>query len=161
MPCAVHSTQPQSSLCSAPHCSYSSDDPLDLGEALWLSHWQLGQQQQQQQPPQALHGAAWAQHISKVSLSSLDRLWSDGYFDEPLQWRLGFREFGTSIGLQVSTVLHSCTSLMYFTQYFTHVGYFTQYFTHVQVSTVLHTVLHSCTSLMRGRIPCHSITVVG
>jgi hypothetical protein len=37
-----------------------------------------------------------------VSLLSLDRLWSDGHFDEPLLWRLGFREFGTSIGLQVS-----------------------------------------------------------
>jgi hypothetical protein len=78
-------------------------------------------QQQEPQPPQrqqpvqqlqALHGAAWAQHISKVSLSSLDRLWSVGYFDEPLQWRLGFRYFGTSIGLQACITTHSHYALL-------------------------------------------------
>jgi hypothetical protein len=79
---------------------------LDLGEALWLSHWQLGgtqQQQQQQQGATAGSSAAapWARHISAASLSSLDELWSEGYFDQQLTSRLGFREFGTSIGLQV------------------------------------------------------------
>jgi hypothetical protein len=87
-----------------------SDDPLDLGEALWLSHWQLSDaHHHQQQPQQQQQGAAaglsagapWARHVSAVSLSSLDKLWSEGYFDQPLTWRLGFREFGTSIGLQV------------------------------------------------------------
>lgn len=116
--------------------SYSSDDPLDLGEALWLSHWQLpltkqsdqlATQQSQQQPQQhsgpqptvstpleaaasahADEGAAatqgssaWARHVAAVSLSNLEQLWTEGYFDQPLRWRLGFREFGTSIGLQV------------------------------------------------------------
>lgn len=66
-----------------------------------MSHWQLGQQQQQQGPLQQQQGAAWARHISQVSLSSLEGLWAEGYFEQPLQRRLGFREFGTSIGLQV------------------------------------------------------------
>jgi hypothetical protein len=34
----------------------------------------------------------------------LDGLWKEGYFDGPLHWRLAFREFGTSIGLQVRCV---------------------------------------------------------
>lgn len=85
--------------------SYSSSDPLDLGEALWLSHWQLGPQQQQQQQQS---GARWAQHVSAESLSSLDELWTEGYFDQPMQWRLGFREFGTSIGLQVRGTTTVC-----------------------------------------------------
>jgi hypothetical protein len=74
--------------------SYTSDDPLDLGEALWLSHWQLGTVQP------AAGGAAWARHLYAVSTANLGELWSSGYFDQPLRWRLGFREFGTSIGLQ-------------------------------------------------------------
>lgn len=35
------------------YCSYSSEDPLDLGEALWLAHWQLP-------------GAPWARLVSEV-----------------------------------------------------------------------------------------------
>lgn len=35
---------------------YHSDDPLDLGEALWLSHWALPE------------GEPWAQLVSKARL---------------------------------------------------------------------------------------------
>lgn len=83
-------------------CSYHSDDPLDLGEALWLSHWQLGTAQSAAEAPGHPTGSPWANHVSGVSLASLEELWTEGYFQQPLRWRLGFREFGTSIGLQVS-----------------------------------------------------------
>jgi len=82
--------------------SYHSDDPLDLGEALWLSHWQLGTAQSAPEGLEHPAGSAWAHHMSGVSLASLEELWTEGYFQQPLRWRLGFREFGTSIGLQVS-----------------------------------------------------------
>jgi hypothetical protein len=82
---------------AAKYKSYHSDDPLDLGEALWLSHWQLASS-----TSSSSSSAPWAAHVAEVSLASLDRLWGEGYFDAPLKWRLAFREFGTSIGLQVS-----------------------------------------------------------
>jgi hypothetical protein len=66
---------------------YGSDDPLDLGEALWIAHWYPNEE--------------WSQVISKRSLQSLERLWSRGYFEAPLRYRLAFREFGTTLGVQV------------------------------------------------------------
>ncbi|GAB4823531.1 hypothetical protein N2152v2_010577 [Parachlorella kessleri] len=42
---------------------YYSDDPLDLGEALWLSHWGLAQ------------GEAWARLLTGRSLEALEVLW--------------------------------------------------------------------------------------
>jgi hypothetical protein len=44
--CAAKGTAPT-------YCRYSSEDPLDLGEALWLAHWQLP-------------GAPWAGLVSEV-----------------------------------------------------------------------------------------------
>lgn len=41
-----------------PALSYRSSDPLDLGEALWLSHWALPE------------GAAWAQLVSEVGAAA-------------------------------------------------------------------------------------------
>jgi hypothetical protein len=80
----------------AKYKSYHSDDPLDLGEALWLSHWQLGSSSSSS----SSSGAPWDAHVAQVSLRSLDRLWAEGYFEAPFKYRLAFREFGTSIGLQ-------------------------------------------------------------
>ncbi|KAL4419587.1 hypothetical protein ABPG77_004836 [Micractinium sp. CCAP 211/92] len=68
---------------------YDSDDPLDLGEALWLSHWALPDQ-------------PWAQAVTQRSLDALEGLWAGGYFRAPERYRLAFREFGTTLGVQVS-----------------------------------------------------------
>jgi hypothetical protein len=69
---------------------YSSDDPLDLGEALWITHWYPDEE--------------WSQLISQRSITSLDYLYRRGYFDMPVKYRLAFREFGTTIGVQVNGV---------------------------------------------------------
>jgi hypothetical protein len=65
---------------------YSSNDPLDLGEALWITHW--------------FPHEDWAKYIAKKSLMFLEMLWRSGYFDENVEDRLAFREFGTTLGLQ-------------------------------------------------------------
>lgn len=68
---------------------YRSSDELDLGEALWISHWYSDEE--------------WADFITKQSLQSLERLWEFGpnFHGSPL-YRLAFREFGTTIGVQVN-----------------------------------------------------------
>lgn len=69
---------------------YTSSDPLDLGEALWLTHW-------------ALPGAPWAQAVASHSVNALEELWQEGYFSPTEEWgRLAFREFGTTLGVQVN-----------------------------------------------------------
>eukprot|EP00878_Enallax_costatus_P018298 GHUV01019256.1.p1 GENE.GHUV01019256.1~~GHUV01019256.1.p1 ORF type:complete len:356 (+),score=110.57 GHUV01019256.1:134-1069(+) len=84
-------TEDMQAMVDVRYTTYHSDDPLDLGEALWLSHWHRDQ-------------GAWARHISDASLGYLSDLWDEqGYFDQPFRYRLAFREFGTSMGLQVST----------------------------------------------------------
>jgi len=67
---------------------YDSDDPLDLGEALWLTHW--------------FPDEDWSAHIAKVSVGSLDDLWQSGFFNLPPSHRLAFREFGAALGLAVT-----------------------------------------------------------
>ena len=74
---------------------YHSSDPLDLGEALWLSHWELSSE------------SNWALEVSKRSATALDQLWSEGYFKEPPGFRLAFRELGTTLGAQVNEVMSS------------------------------------------------------
>jgi hypothetical protein len=66
---------------------YRSDDPLDLGESLWISHWFLDE--------------PWAKTVASSALGFLDYVWKRN-FQMPIQYRLAFREFGTSIGLQVN-----------------------------------------------------------
>ena len=44
-----------------------TQDPLDLGEALWLSHWQPA--------------APWAAALARHSLLALAQMFSGGYFD--------------------------------------------------------------------------------
>lgn len=68
--------------------SYHSDDPLDLGEALWLAHWSGDRE-------------AWSRTISGRSVQTLEQLWQLGYFRQPPALRLAFREFGATIGVQV------------------------------------------------------------
>jgi len=67
---------------------YESDDLLDLGEALWLAHWFPEEE--------------WSKLLSSRSLESLQYLWSGGVFSLPARYRLAFREFGTTIGVQVN-----------------------------------------------------------
>ena len=90
----------------------------------------------------AQHSAAWTQHISKVPLSTLDRLWSEGYFDEPLQWRLGLREFGTSIGRRY---VYACAS-----------GWLCQVHGCRKGSTLALTV-HTCTSSVMRTLGSHQV----
>jgi len=67
---------------------YSSSDPLDLGEALWISHFY----------PEEM----WADTLTSRSLQGLEQLWKAGQFKLPERYRLAFREFGTTIGVQVN-----------------------------------------------------------
>jgi len=70
---------------------YSSNDPLDLGEAMWIAHW--------------YYDEPWSHHISKESLHSINELWDQGYFKSHSYYRLAFREFGTTIGVQVNPLV--------------------------------------------------------
>jgi hypothetical protein len=72
------------------YASYESNDPLDLGEALWIGHWYTDE--------------LWAKTVSTRSVKGLDSLYRRGYFDRLLNFRLGFREFGTTLGVQVNPV---------------------------------------------------------
>jgi len=76
---------------------YYSNDPLDLGEALWLSSWALKFPQNHE----------WASHVQRISQSCLEQLFTNGYFDESERYRLAFREMGTTIGIQVSKLSSS------------------------------------------------------
>eukprot|EP01084_Bolivina_argentea_P263938 446924_1 len=66
---------------------YDSSDTLDLGEACWISHWYLNEEQ-------------WAKRIALKSLENLNQLNLKGQFDQPSYYRLAFREFGTTLGTQ-------------------------------------------------------------
>jgi len=67
---------------------YRSDDPLDLGEALWLAHFFPSEE--------------WSKALSARSIDALDYLWKSGAFLLPDRYRLAFREFGTAIGVQTN-----------------------------------------------------------
>lgn len=70
------------------YARYRSWDPLDLGEALWITHWYPDE--------------PWSQVITRKSLQALEELWQRGEFRDSLNQRLAFREFGTTIGVQVN-----------------------------------------------------------
>lgn len=76
---------------------YTSRDPLDLGEALWICHWFVDEESRE-----SLGKEDWAVRVSKVSLQALERLYAAGYFTQPSEYRLAFREFGTTLGVQVN-----------------------------------------------------------
>src|SRR3989338_7735994 len=63
--------------------SYYSYDPLDLGETLWISSWFPKEE--------------WAKHLHSVALESVEDLWTTR---TSKRYRLAFRDFGTSLGLQ-------------------------------------------------------------
>eukprot|EP00250_Pteridium_aquilinum_P013006 c21074_g1_i1 orf=99-1172(+) len=76
---------------------YTSRDPLDLGEALWICHWFV------EDSEESLGKEEWAVKVSNVSLQALERLYAAGSFTtKPSPYRLAFREFGTSLGVQVN-----------------------------------------------------------
>jgi len=76
------------SMVKAKYRFYHSNDPLDLGEALWIAHFYPDE--------------AWSQVLSERSLDALEYLWKSGRFRHvPESHRLAFREFGTTIGVQV------------------------------------------------------------
>ena len=68
--------------------SWTSADPLDLGEALQVAAWYPSE--------------PWARVLTDRSLSALEALWQSGAFEEPQRLRLAFREFGTAIGVQTN-----------------------------------------------------------
>jgi len=74
----------------AKYKSYRSDDPLDLGEALWITHWFPEEE--------------WASTVATKSIKALDSLYKEGYFSMPKKHRLAFREFGTTTGVQVNPI---------------------------------------------------------
>jgi hypothetical protein len=51
--------------------SYDSDDPLDLGESLWISHW--------------FPSEKWSEALATRASSSLEDLWNQGYFNASLR----------------------------------------------------------------------------
>ncbi len=44
----------------------------------------------------------WAKQLTDVSFRTLEVLWQGGAFEEAARYRLAFREFGTTIGVQVN-----------------------------------------------------------
>lgn len=77
---------------------YTSHDPLDLGEALWICHWFVDEDGEE-----ALGKEEWAVKVTNVSLQALERLYmADLFTTHPSAYRLAFREFGTTIGVQVN-----------------------------------------------------------
>lgn len=66
---------------------YHTSDSLDAGEALWLCSWNKGE--------------PWADHVYRVASEAVDKLWKYGEFTGGSKHRLAFREFGTTIGVQM------------------------------------------------------------
>jgi hypothetical protein len=105
---------------------FGSEDPLDLGEALWLAHWYArGAPPRESRSPLESRShapagsggggggegdefdrefdlAAASDHIAARALQGLDALWEDGAFAAPARARLGFRELGAALGVQAS-----------------------------------------------------------
>jgi len=71
------------------YTTYTSDDPLDLGETLWITHFFIEE--------------IWAKSMASAAYKYLEQLWQHEYFDMPLGYRLAFREFGTTLGVQVNS----------------------------------------------------------
>lgn len=74
-------------LVSCRYLHYSTNDTLDAGEALWLAHF--------------FPNLDYAQKLKKEASIAVERLYKQGEFDGGPQYRLGFREFGTTIGVQM------------------------------------------------------------
>jgi len=74
---------------NAKYRNYNSNDPLDLGEALWIAHFFPTEE--------------WSKVVTQRSLQSLEYLYQRQYFSPENRYRLAFREFGTTIGVQVNS----------------------------------------------------------
>ena len=68
---------------------YYSDDTLDLGESLWLSHCDLNNINDD-----------WAVILAEKALNCLDNVDQNGGFSSKDKYRLAFREFGTVLGIK-------------------------------------------------------------
>uniref|UniRef100_A0A914P6W6 Uncharacterized protein n=1 Tax=Panagrolaimus davidi TaxID=227884 RepID=A0A914P6W6_9BILA len=75
------------SLVSVRYKSYSTNDPLDAGEALWLSHF--------------FPEFDYSKQLKSQAATAVESLYKYGEFTGPPQHRLAFREFGTTIGVQM------------------------------------------------------------
>uniref|UniRef100_A0A914PBS8 Uncharacterized protein n=1 Tax=Panagrolaimus davidi TaxID=227884 RepID=A0A914PBS8_9BILA len=75
------------SLVSVRYKSYSTNDPLDAGEALWLSHF--------------FPEFDYSKQLKSQAATAVESLYKYGEFTGNPQHRLAFREFGTTIGVQM------------------------------------------------------------
>lgn len=66
---------------------YRTNDTLDAGEALWLSSWF----------PQE----SWAKALKSKAAEAVEKLWQSKEFEGKPAYRLAFREFGTTTGVQL------------------------------------------------------------
>lgn len=66
---------------------YSTHDTLDAGEALWLAHF--------------FPEADYSKQLKNEAAKGVEMLWKHGEFDGSSSGRLAFREFGTTIGVQM------------------------------------------------------------
>ncbi|VDP11734.1 unnamed protein product [Soboliphyme baturini] len=71
------------------HSIYSTSDCLDAGEALWLASWYPDE--------------SWSKQLYVQALRTVNSLWDSGEFSSKVRYRLAFREFGTTIGVQMHT----------------------------------------------------------
>uniref|UniRef100_A0A914VG78 Uncharacterized protein n=1 Tax=Plectus sambesii TaxID=2011161 RepID=A0A914VG78_9BILA len=74
-------------LVEARYRHYRTNDTLDAGEALWLSHFYPNED--------------WAKQLHLKASEAVDSLWQQGEFSGNWKRRLAFREFGTTIGVQM------------------------------------------------------------
>lgn len=72
---------------------YRTSDPLDAGEALWLAHF--------------FPNETYSKKLYERASKCVDDLWKSGEFSGPPRGRLAFREFGTTIGVQMHAQLAS------------------------------------------------------
>lgn len=75
------------SLVAARYKRYATHDTLDAGEALWLAHF--------------FPELDYSKHLRNEAGNAVEKLWKHGEFDGPSSSRLAFREFGTTIGVQM------------------------------------------------------------
>lgn len=70
---------------------YRTSDALDAGEALWLAHF--------------FPDETYSKRLYERASKCVDSLWSHGEFSGSQGHRLAFREFGTTIGVQMHPAL--------------------------------------------------------
>ncbi|KFY21276.1 hypothetical protein V491_03011, partial [Pseudogymnoascus sp. VKM F-3775] len=67
---------------------FVSNDTLDIGMGLWISHWYEGVK-------------PWAEHLSQMCLQNLDSIFNEEHYTErSLKYRLPFHDFGAIMGVK-------------------------------------------------------------